>query len=309
MTDNSYLIVENISFENILEAVSLRAIKGDIISVVGESGSGKTSLLKCIAGFQNIKKGFIKLNNKILTDSKTFIKPNKRDIGFVFQNSPIFPHLSLKDNIILNLSKKYLSNYEKIIKITNLNKIDNKFSHQVSGGELQRASIATSLIREPNLLLLDEPFSNLDHFFKLKLINDIHLIIKNLNLTTILVTHDISDALSISNKILILKDGKVEQFDSPKNIYFNPKSFYVASISGRLNKIDKNKYIRPEDIVKVPKSDYKVSILNSVFYGKEYLVTSLFKENIWYFYNKVPLENNENVFLDFDSVKILNLTN
>ena len=136
--------------------------KGEIVSFIGESGSGKTTFLKCISGLEKINSGSISLNQKILNDEKIFIKPQERNISFVFQDYPLFPHLNLKENIIFNLDKKYLKKLDYIVSLTGLAKLLERLPHELSGGEQQRGCIARALIREPDLLLLDEPFSNLD---------------------------------------------------------------------------------------------------------------------------------------------------
>ena len=156
-------LVKNYSSElPIIKDLSFSVKKGELISFLGESGSGKTTFLKCLAGLEKTNSGFIELNGKILNDNKTFESPQKRKIGFVFQDYPLFPHLNLEKNITFNLEKKYEKNLDYILKLTGLKFLLKRFPYELSGGEQQRACIARALIREPELLLLDEPFSNLD---------------------------------------------------------------------------------------------------------------------------------------------------
>ena len=146
-------------------------IRDRLISFLGESGSGKTTFLKCIAGLEKINSGSISLNSKLLNNNNFFLDPQKRKIGFVFQDYPLFPHLNLNDNITFNLERRYYSKLDSILKLTGLKYLLKRYPHELSGGEQQRACIARALIREPELLLLDEPFSNVDSAIKLSLIH------------------------------------------------------------------------------------------------------------------------------------------
>ena len=209
-------LVKNYSSElPIIKDLSFSVKKGELISFLGESGSGKTTFLKCLAGLEKTNSGFIELNGKILNDNKIFESPQKRKIGFVFQDYPLFPHLNLEKNITFNLEKKYEKNLDYILKLTGLKFLLKRFPYELSGGEQQRACIARALIREPELLLLDEPFSNLDSTIKESMREEIYKIIKKTKTTTILVTHDINDALNISDRILIFKAGILQQYDNP----------------------------------------------------------------------------------------------
>ena len=164
--------------EPLIESLNFSVEKGEIVSFLGESGVGKTTFLKCISGLENINSGSIVLNNKTLNDKDFFVRPQDRKIGFVFQDYPLFPHLNLKDNIIFNLKPKYFKKLDYMISLTGLESLLMRYPHELSGGEQQRACIARALIREPELLLLDEPFSNLDSNIKLSMRDEIYKIIK-----------------------------------------------------------------------------------------------------------------------------------
>ena len=188
----------------IIKKLNFSVKKGEIISFLGESGSGKTTFLKCLAGLEMINSGSVKLNGKILNGKNQFVTPQKRNIGFVFQDYPLFPHLNLKDNILFNLNSINTKKLDYILSLSGLESLIDRFPHELSGGEQQRACVARALIREPDLLLLDEPFSNLDSEIKESMREEIHRILKETNTTTILVTHDINDALNIADRILIM---------------------------------------------------------------------------------------------------------
>ena len=287
----------------IIKDLSFSVDKGELISFLGESGSGKTTFLKCLAGLEKINSGYIELNGEILNDDIRFESPQKRKVGFVFQDYPLFPHLSLKNNITFNLEKKYQKNLDLILKLTGLKFLLERYPHELSGGEQQRACIARALIREPDLLLLDEPFSNLDTTIKDSMREEIYRIIKKTKTTTILVTHDIKDALNISDRILIFKAGILQQYDDPVKMYCEPANCYCAEILGDMNKIFIEKetyYVRPENVNLVDKkSNYKVSVEKCFFQGKEYKIKGKQKNEIWHFFSKKPLKENQDVYVDF----------
>ena len=282
--------------------------EGDIVSFIGESGSGKTTFLKCLAGLEKINSGSIILNGKTLNDKSTFITPNKRKIGFVFQDYPLFPHLNVLENIKINLDKKYYSKIDYILELTNLIDLSNRYPDQLSGGEQQRACIARALVREPDLLLLDEPFSNLDSSIKSIIQDEIHKIIKETKTTTILVTHDIKDTFNISDKILIFKAGILQQYDNPVNMYCNPVNCYCAKILGDLNQISvngKTYFIRPEKIRLAKKSSYLAVVKKIVFVGKEYKISAKINEEIWTFFSEQPVQIDQEVYLELDDKDLL----
>ena len=197
--------------EPVIKKLNFSLNKGEIISFIGESGSGKTTFLKCLAGLENIDSGLIELSGRLLNDHNTFVDANQRKIGFVFQDNPLFPHLNVSENIKFNLNKIDDNELSELLNLTALNGLEKRYPHELSGGEKQRVCIARSLIRKPDLLLLDEPFSNLDSNIKTKIKDEIYRIIKESGITTIFVTHDISDTFNISDRILIFKAGVLQQ--------------------------------------------------------------------------------------------------
>ena len=307
-----YLEVENLvkSFGNIpvIKNLTFSIEKGQLISFVGESGSGKSTFLKCLSGLENINSGKVILNNKIINDKNLFVKPQRRKIGYVFQDYPLFPHLNIRENICFNLEKRYFKNFEDIVKLTNLKQLLERYPHEISGGEQQRVSIARSIIREPDLLLLDEPFSNLDANIKYSIRDEICKIIKKTNTTTILVTHDINDALNISDKILIFKAGIVQQYSDPEKMYCEPANCYCAEVLGEINKFpkdDKIYYIRPENLKVVDSSSNSIIIEKCFFQGKSYKLLGKYENNIWSLYSKTPLRINSEVFFEYSDSDLI----
>ena len=307
-----YLEVENLvkSYGNnpVIKNLTFSIEKGQLISFVGESGSGKSTFLKCLTGLENINSGKVILNNKIINDKNLFVKPQRRKIGYVFQDYPLFPHLNIKENICFNLEKRYFKNFEDIVKLTNLKQLLERYPHEISGGEQQRVSIARSIIREPDLLLLDEPFSNLDANIKYSIRDEICKIIKKTNTTTILVTHDINDALNISDKILIFKAGIVQQYSDPEKMYCEPANCYCAEVLGEINKFpkdDKIYYIRPENLKVVDSSPDSMIIEKCFFQGKSYKLLGKYENNIWSLYSKTPLKINSEVFFEYSDSDLI----
>ena len=287
----------------VIKKLNFSVNKGEIISFLGESGSGKSTFLKCISGLEKINSGSISLNNNILNNDSVFVKPQDRKIGFVFQDYPLFPHLNLKENITFNLKSKYFNKLDYMISLTRLEKLLFRYPHELSGGEQQRACIARALIREPDLLLLDEPFSNLDANIKLSMRDEIYKIIKETNTTAILVTHDINDSLNIADRILIFKAGVLQQYDDPVNMYCEPANCYCAKILGDLNQIsvdNKTYYIRPEKINIVEKSNNKVQVEKCFFQGKEYKVMGKLNDKSWQFFSSKSIAKNDYVYIDYN---------
>ena len=297
--NNSEIVINNLSFS---------VEQGQLISFVGESGSGKSTFLKCLSGLEIPNSGFISLNGEIINGDNVFVKPQNRKIGYVFQDYPLFPHLNIKENICFNLNDRYLKNFTKIIDLTNLNSLLKRYPHEISGGEQQRVCIARSIIREPDLLLLDEPFSNLDANIKFSIRDEICKIIRDSEVTTILVTHDMNDAFNISDKILIFKDGVSQQFSSPETMYCEPANCYCAETLGDVNKFpidDKIYYIRPENLNIVNHSEYSINVQKCFFQGKEYKITGKFKDNEWLLYSKKPLKVNSEVFFNYSESDLI----
>ena len=294
--------------EPLIRNLNFSVNKGEIVSFIGESGSGKTTFLKCLAGLEKINSGSIELNGKILNDNSIFISPNLRKIGFVFQDYPLFPHINVLENITINLEKSFFSKLDYILQLTNLKDLCERFPDQLSGGEQQRVCLARALVREPDLLLLDEPFSNLDSSIKFTIQEEIHKIIKQTKTTTILVTHDIKDTFNISDKILIFKAGILQQYDNPVNMYCNPVNCYCAKILGELNQVSingKTYFIRPEKIKLTKTSKFKAKVEKSLFAGKEYKITANVAGESWSFFNEDPIDIDKNIYLNFEKKDLL----
>ncbi len=230
--------------------------QGEIISLLGPSGVGKTTLLRTIAGLQKLNSGEIILKGRVLSSVNTHIEPEKRNIALSFQDNSLFPNYKIIDNI--NFGKKrsngngFNLNSIDIIKLLHIEPILEKFPHQISAGEAQRASLARSLISKPDLLLLDEPFSNIDQNLKEEIQVSVKKLLKSINLTTIIVTHDSYEAFSLADKCGIILNQELKQYDVPYNVHHEPNSIDVARFLNKGVFID----------VKVLNSDCAVHRLN-----------------------------------------------
>ena len=240
---NNFLDVKNVDF-NIGGKTKVKNVsfsienEGDIICLLGPSGIGKTTILRTIAGLERINKGSIEMNGKLLSSNKTHVEPEYRNISLAFQENSLFPHYSVEKNILIGAEKnkakknKKLS-FNEIIKLLDISKILKKYPHEVSAGESQRASLARSLISKPDLLLLDEPLSNVDQSFKEEIQVRLKKILNKLKITTIIVTHDSYEAFYLGIKCGIILNQKLKQFDDPYKVYHFPNSVEVVNFLNR----------------------------------------------------------------------------
>lgn len=247
----------------IIDDLHLVVEQGEMISLLGPSGCGKTTTLRMIAGFLQADEGQIVLAGKDVTN----LGPDKRPSAMVFQNYALWPHMSAAKNVAYPLKIKGLSKIEINEKVEAALELVNLLHHkdsrpgQISGGEQQRVALARALVQEPDILLLDEPLSNLDAKLREKVREDIRELQRRLGITTVIVTHDQEEALSISDRVAVMNLGRIEQFSTPHDLYRYPATEYVASFIGSLNKFEGDFIdgqvipgpglvgIRPEDVV------------------------------------------------------------
>lgn len=187
---------------------------GNICAVVGASGSGKTTLLRLIAGLERPDAGSIKINEALVSDIENIVRPQDRQVGMVFQDFSLFPHLTVEQNIAFGVASNKTATVKKLLQTVQMSGYEKAYPAQLSGGQEQRIAIARTLAIYPQLLLLDEPFSNLDSDLKSSLRNQIKSIVKNLGISLIFITHDIIDAIDIADDILLLKNGKAISYSS-----------------------------------------------------------------------------------------------
>lgn len=267
-----YLKIENISkiFEKGrgVKNISFQLEKGELVSFLGPSGCGKTTLLNIIGGFVKNDSGSIYLEDKDITE----YPPEKREIVTVFQNYALFPHMNVVENVKYGLKYRGYNKEEQIklakeyLKIVGLEGYEKNSVGELSGGQQQRVALARALVLQPKILLLDEPFSNLDAKLKIAMREEIKELQKRLGISMIFVTHDQEEALSISDRIVVMSNGEIVQIGKPEEIYYSPKNRYVAEFIGKINFLEiGNK--RPEEIKMRRDNSGDAIILNREFMG------------------------------------------
>ena len=311
------LSIEGLS---ILNNISFNLGEIDIACLLGPSGCGKTSLLRCIAGFEKPNKGEVLIKGVITSKSNHHIPVEQRNIGMVFQDYVLFPHLNVTENIIFGLknlgTKRVKERLWELIELLDLEKHINKFPHQLSGGQQQRVALARAMAPRPGVLLLDEPFSSLDIELREQLAHELRSILKQDGITTIMVTHNQLEAFAMADVIGVMIGGKLRQWDTAFNLYHMPKTSDVADFVGEgvfipgevinneevktdignikgyiphnLEKGAKVRVlIRPDDILHDDNSEITAYVRNKVFRGAEFLYT-LEMENGSYVQSLVP---------------------
>ena len=220
--------------KQILKGLDLKVEKGELVSLLGPSGCGKSTTLRVVAGFIDPQGGTFTLDGEDMTR----VAVHKRNFGLVFQSYALFPHLSVYDNVAFGLRTRKMDKetidkkVKDILEVCGLTELAQRFPKQMSGGQRQRVALARALVIEPKLLLLDEPLSNLDAKLRLSMRVEIKRLQKKLGITTLFVTHDQEECFSISDKVAVMNNGVIEQFDTPENIYRRPATEFVARFIG-----------------------------------------------------------------------------
>lgn len=233
-----------------LDRVSFEIRDGEFVCILGPSGCGKSTLLRSLAGLEAIDEGSIEIGGRDVTCAP----PSERNFGIVFQSYALFPNLNVEENIAYGLWNKGLSKDEAaervagIIETTGLSCHSKKYPQQLSGGQQQRVAICRALVLNPEFLLLDEPLSALDAKVRLKLRKEIRQIQQRFAITTIMVTHDQEEALSMADRIIVMNEGRIEQMDTPQALYDAPVNGFVADFVGTANFVGADRAIRPESL-------------------------------------------------------------
>ncbi|MBS0171244.1 MAG: ABC transporter ATP-binding protein [Nitrospira sp.] len=220
-----------------VEAITFNVHQGEILCLLGPSGCGKTTILRAIAGFERLTRGSITLSGRLVSSSDTMVPTEQRHIGMVFQEYALFPHLRVDKNIAFGLSRlprlQQRAIVDDLLALTGLRGLEHRYPHELSGGQQQRVALARALALRPVLLLLDEPFSNLDPDMASRMRQDLHALLRQTKTTAILVTHDHDEAFSMADHVAVLNHGRLEQFDTPENIYHLPTTPFVADFVGQ----------------------------------------------------------------------------
>ncbi|HET8984742.1 MAG TPA: ABC transporter ATP-binding protein, partial [Trueperaceae bacterium] len=222
-----------------VDDLSLTVLDDEILCLLGPSGCGKTTLLRLIAGFERPDAGSITVAGTRVASQRVWVQPERRRIGFVFQDFALFPHLNVLDNVAFGLGALPRASRRKVaaevLDLVGLTVFQSRFPHQLSGGQQQRVALARALATEPHLLLLDEPFSNLDAALRGATRDEVRAILKRTSTTAVMVTHDQQEALSFADRIAVMRDGRLEQIGDPVAVYHRPHTAFVAGFLGRTN--------------------------------------------------------------------------
>lgn len=303
------LELKNISFTYIdnvvIEDVSFVIKKGENIAIIGESGCGKSTLLKLIYGLYDLDKGVISYKDKIILGPKYNLIPGEDYIKYLAQDFDLMPYISVEENVGKFLSNIYRDKKKarvqellEMVEMTEFAKVKAKY---LSGGQQQRVALARVLALEPEILLLDEPFSQIDTFRKNALRRNLFRYLKEKQITCIIATHDSTDALSFSDETIVMKNGKVLAKNAPKELFENPSDRYVASLFGEINELklsqlndveqeDKTILVYPHQLKANENGVLKVIVKQSYFKGTHYLIESVFENTVLFFENASDVE-------------------
>ncbi len=310
------LKVENISFgytsKEVIKNINFSVNKGDYVAVVGESGCGKSTLLEIIYGLLHIEKGSIYWNNEKLLGPNFKLIPGEDFIKYLPQDFDLMPYITVEENIGKNISSLNPNKQQRIkelLEVVDMSDFLKTKVKNLSGGQKQRVAIAKVIAKEPEILLLDEPFSHIDNFRKNKLRRSLFQYLKSKNIMCIVATHDTTDALSFADEILVIRDGELIANNTPEALYKNPKSAYVASFFDEINEIplceidSKNTsketvLLYPNQLKLIKHSDLKAKVINSYFKGSYYLIEAELNGKIIYFEHTSPLKKGNEVCIE-----------
>ncbi len=302
------LVVKNISFsynnQPNLHSISFGLTKGKNLALIGESGCGKSTLLKLLYGLYDLEEGQIFWNEIEVLGPKFHLIPGMPFMKYLAQDFDLMPFITVAENV-----GKYLSNFfpeekqsriAELLEIVEMTQYADVKAKLLSGGQMQRVALARVLALEPEVLLLDEPFSHIDNFRKNSLRRKLFAYLKEQNITCIVATHDSTDVLAFADEVAIMREGKIIESGIPKFIYENPKDNYVASLFGDVNEIEisgKLQFVYPHQLKVSISSDLKVEVINSYFRGSHYLIEAKFGNQILFFENDDLIGNGEVVGL------------
>ncbi|WP_395655190.1 ABC transporter ATP-binding protein [Flavobacterium sp.] len=308
------LAVKNISFsydnQPNLHSISFGLNKGENLALIGESGCGKSTLLKLLYGLYDLEEGQIFWNETEVLGPKFHLIPGMPFMKYLAQDFDLMPFITVAENV-----GKYLSNFfpeekqsriAELLEIVEMTQYADVKAKLLSGGQMQRVALARVLALEPEVLLLDEPFSHIDNFRKNSLRRKLFAYLKEQNVTCIVATHDSTDVLAFADEVAIMREGKIIERGIPKFIYENPKDNYVASLFGDVNEIEisgKLQFVYPHQLKVSMSSDLKVEVVNSYFRGSHYLIEAKFGNQILFFENVSEIETGKDVYLELSNSK------
>ncbi|MGM0623176.1 MAG: ABC transporter ATP-binding protein [Campylobacterota bacterium] len=275
--------------------------EGEIFTLMGKSGSGKSSLLRMICGFETPDGGEIVLDKKPLYSSLVNLDPKDRQLSIVFQNYALFPHLSVAKNILFGYEKAGQKRLKNLLQKTGIESIKDRYPHEISGGQQQRVALCRALIRQPKLLLLDEPFSSVDSQMRAILRDELQQMIKEFNITSIFVTHDREDAFVMSDRVALMANGEILQVGDVKTLYEDPVSKEAGGFLGTINSCiqgDKEILYRPNQIRLNKQGQMQAKVLQSTYHGFYYVNIVSLDETLQTIYTQTKLDAGTTVGYD-----------
>ncbi len=285
------------------------------ITILGQSGCGKTTLLKLLAGLEQPTKGEIRFDDTVIysSESRKNVKPNKRNIAMVFQDFALWPHMTIFQNIAFGLKgiipkSDIPARVEYVMHLVKMQGFEKRKPGELSGGQQQRVALARALATNPQLILFDEPLSALDAVLREQMQDEIMQLIHELDCQAIFVTHDQTEAMTMSDQIIIMEEGRIAQIGSPEEIYRAPATPYVADFIGKVNWLQNGQSIvRPEGVSRIQRPGTiakQAKIVKSTFVGDRYLVQAQVEGKAWSFYENQPLEHGKRlqVFIDENQI-------
>lgn len=289
-----------------IDSLSFLLKKGNCLAIIGESGCGKSTLLKLIYGLYDLDEGRIFWGDKEILGPKFHLIPGMDFIKYLAQDFDLMPYITVGENV-----GKYLSNIYKeekqqrineLLGIVEMSSFKDVKAQYLSGGQMQRVALARVLALEPELLLLDEPFSHIDNFRKNSLRRKLFAYIKSKNITTIVATHDSTDVLSFADEVLVMKEGCIKEQGSPMLIYKYPKDKYTASLFGDVNELiidGELRLVYPHQLKVVSYSPFKVKVNQCFYRGNHYLIESKYEGQLVYFESKIEMQLEEVLYLEY----------
>ncbi|MAD97605.1 MAG: ABC transporter ATP-binding protein [Flavobacteriaceae bacterium] len=294
----------------ILNNLSFQIEKGEHLCVMGESGSGKSTLLKAIYGLLDLDSGTIFWNDHQVLGPAHHLVPGMDFFKYVPQNFDLMPYTTVEENIQKFLSRFYpeesKQRSDELLNVIEMEEFAKVKVKNLSGGQQQRVAISRALAKEPELILLDEPFSQIDNFKKNSLRRKLFSYLKEKNITCIVATHDGSDALSFADKMIVIKDNQILANDQPQRLYQEKSSLYIASLFDDVNQITVDKKERlfyPSDIKIVSKSNHEAVVKHCYFKGMYWLIEANYKDSTLFVKNEDPIPLGNRIYLDFPSIK------